>query len=359
MAEAAKLEGFFRANGISAALTGWAKKDPYAAWEAAEAYTKEGSRYVDYYTRGALGELAKHDLDAALAVLNAETNQFRIMGMNNTVINAAFEADQVEMLVGKVGLIEDAEQREKWISDIFNRWGGMDTEAPLAALASLDDPALAKGAMEGFIQGWAQVDPDGALNYAFDHREDALVEDALGPLLQQVVGAGSTTENRALAERISEAGFLDDVASDFVSGLSFSNPALALEVASKMTDAEQQSHLRRNVLGFWAQNDFSEAKTYFDQLPQSPAKADLVPALVWPLSRRADGGELVAELLRDVPAGPERVETVEAMLNISTHPGAKSNEGYVAAVKAIVAEETGLSEAAEKNRAKLLGEVTP
>jgi hypothetical protein len=340
---------------MTAAMTGWAKNDPFAAWEVAKKHVPGASLHTASQFSGVVTELAKRDLNAAIAAYAIADNRWSRSMMQHSLMEAAFDTDQVPVLVDMARELEDPQEREEWMSNLFRRWGESDTGPPLEAMRGISDQGMAKKAMEGFLQGWMQADPTGAIEYAISNHQEPLVTDAVAPLLGNAFFQGTREENYDLAARIAEAGLLDKAAPRMVSAVAMSDPELALHMASLVSDPDASEMLTRNALGSWAQSEFDSATAYFDEMPSSDIKTKTIGIFAWAAMKREGGGGRIASWMNDVPAGKERTKVVEQLLASATSPYAEPKPDFLAALKDIAAGEPGLSEDAVKQRDKLFG----
>jgi hypothetical protein len=253
--------------------------------------------------------------------------------------------------------LEDAQQREEWISRIFSRWGETDSGAPLQAMREMSDQGVARKAMEGFLQGWMQADPTGAIDYAIANHAEPLVTDAVGPLMGNAFFQGTREENYELAARIAEAGLLDKAAPRMISAVTMSDPELALHMASLVSDPESSETLTRNAISQWAFHEFDAASAYVNQMPASDLKTRTIGVVSFAAMRREGGGAQIAAWMQDIPAGKERTKVVEQLLAAAVNPHAEPKPGFLASLKEITTAESGLSEDAIKHRDKLFGTV--
>jgi hypothetical protein len=241
------------------------------------------------------------------------------------------------------------------VAHIFRRWGETDSSAPLESLRTMSDPGLAKKAMEGFLQGWMQSDPSGALDYAIASHGEPLVTDAVGPLLQSALFQGTREENYELVARIAEGGLLEKTAPRIVGAVTMSDPELALHIASLVSDPDSRTTITQNAIAGWAVNQYGAAAAYISQMPNSDLKTKVVGMVGWAAMRREGGGAQIATWLREAPAGKERTKVVEQLLATATNPYAELKPFVLTAIRDIALGESGLSDDAVKHRDKLFG----
>jgi hypothetical protein len=304
---------------------------------------------------GVVTELAKRDLNAAFAAYAVADNRWGRLRMQHSLMEAAFDSEQVPELLNRARELGDSQEREEWMSNIFRRWGETDTGPPLEAMRGISDPGMAKKAMEGFLQGWMQADPTGAIDYAIAKHKEPLVTDAVGPLLGSAFFQGTREENYDLAARIAEAGLLEKAAPRMISAVAVSDPELALHLASLVSDPDASATLTQNAVANWAYNAFDAASAYVAQMPASDQKTKTIGAVAWAAMRREGGGTQIAAWMQDVPTGKARTKVVEQLLASAVSPYAELKPDFLTALKGIAAGESGLSEEAVKHRDKLFG----
>ncbi|MDQ8186821.1 hypothetical protein QEH53_14555 [Pelagicoccus sp. SDUM812002] len=105
---------------MSAALAGWVQTDVHAAWNVAIGFLKESSGMMDIYlTRGATAEMAKQDPDTLLRLYAGDRANQKYATFGRFLIEAAFENGEQAQLLEKLRIIENSEDRNKWVSQIF------------------------------------------------------------------------------------------------------------------------------------------------------------------------------------------------------------------------------------------------
>lgn len=351
---ATSLSGREKSDALSAAFAGWGQSDPYKAWEAATPYLEGGSYRQVYIIRGAFHELASQDLQSAIDAVPSEGNRMLLSNLNGSLVQAAFKSKQTDVLLQHVLSMEDADQSKQLLSRIFHQWGENDTDAPLNALAQFSDPKLAQEAMSGFIQGWMQSDREGALDYVIDNRSDSLVGDSIGTVVRQAFFEGTESENKELLQRLEQENLVEEVAPMVVRTLSFSNPELAISLAERISDADQQTTFQSQALSGWANNNLNAALAYHKAIEDPIRRTELAPSLVYAMPAKENGPEMVGSLFSELPAGKERTKAVEKILGFASSPYGQEHPDFVIAVAEIAAAEPDLSEDSQEQLDKIL-----
>ncbi len=351
---AVELKGRDRNDGVSAVLAGWSHTDVHAAWGEAFPMIMDSSSPFSSLTGGAVAEMAKQDPDFILSFLAKDSSNQKYSSFGHNLINEAFKSDRQAELLGKLGVIENAEDRNKLVSELFQRWGTLDTGAPLDALAEISDPSEARSALEGFLKGWVESDREGALSYAFENSEDPAVKASLASMLQRSFRNGSREDSAALIAQLEEKGMLKEYAPNIVPHLAFMQPEIGLKLAAVIEDPQERLRQQQRALGGLARVDFEKARDFLDGVESEEERAKLLPSVTWSLLNRSDGGSQLVSLMDKVPQGEKRTELVEQLLASASRPNVRLSDGYKEGLAVLVEAETDLSEKARDNWEKLV-----
>ncbi len=351
---AVELKGRDRRDGVSAVLAGWSHTDVHAAWGEAFPMIMDSASPFSSLAGGAVAEMAKQDPDFILSLLAKDSSNQKYSSFGRSLINEAFKSDRQAELLGKLGVIENAEDRNKMVSQIFQRWGSLDTGAPLDALAGIADPAEARSALEGFLKGWVESDREGALSYAFENSEDPAVKASLASMLQRSFSNGSKEDSEALIAQLEEKGILKEYAPSLVPQLSFMQPEIGLKLASIIEDSQERIQQQQRALSGLARMDFEKARDFLDGVESDEERAKLLPSVTWSLQNRSDGGSQLVSLFDKVPQGKKRTELVEQLLANGSRPNVRLSDDYKDGLAILVEAESDLSAKAMGNWEKLV-----
>lgn len=353
-ATANELQGRDRSDGVSASLAGWAHTDVHAAWEVALPMIDEPSYRFTRLARGVVAEMAEQDPDVLLNLLAQDSSNQKYSTFGYNLINQAFESDSQSQLLSKFSVVDRAEDRNNLVSQLFQRWGSLDTGAPLDALSKIEDPDEAKSALEGFLRGWVESDRDGALNYAFDNQADPAVQASFGSMIQSTFRFSTAKDNEALIARLENEGLLKELAPKIGSQLSFIQPEIGLRLAEAVEDPREKRQLQQQSLNGLARHDFDKARLYLDSIESVEERAGLVPNVSWALTNRSDGGEQLVALMDSFPAGKERTQIVERLLSSAGRPQMQLSDGYKEGLSMLAEGESELSDQAKESLSKLV-----
>ncbi|MGH8019477.1 MAG: hypothetical protein ACREIA_14580 [Opitutaceae bacterium] len=226
------------------ALRAWAQQAPADAWAMAKELLSAIPAHSWSYT-AVLGEMAKTDPARALAEAMSISRDSGRLGARHHIVSAAVETGSIETLLVAVQGLKSAADRESWTKEAFTCWAGVDVEAPLAVLASITDPALAKSAMTGLLTGWGGADPTGALEYAAAHHSDPLVSGALEPMLLRVISESSRAEADAFVGAIGESNAVGSLSESVLLTLANTHPELALKLAASNRMEDEREAVER------------------------------------------------------------------------------------------------------------------
>src|SRR5690606_20410263 len=211
-----------------------------------------------YRFNGVLRELSRIDLALAMREVATLPGRGRYPG-RFSIVDAASEDGRLDAVLQAAMQLDEPEEKEAWLQGIFHRWGATETDAPMAAMRSIEDPVLAQKAMAGFMAGWSEQDPRGAIEFALDHLQDPLVENSLATVFGNTVHSMPGAEIQAVLDTVRERGALATIAPKMVMPLATFQPELAAELALEVPDARQRSQLISNTVVQWAHNDFPAA----------------------------------------------------------------------------------------------------
>lgn len=352
-ATASELSGRDRNDGVSAALAGWSHTDVHAAWEVALPIIENSSSRFSRNARGVVAEMAKQDPDVLLKLLAEDSSKQKYSSFGYSLINQAFENDQQTQLLAKLDVIENGEDRGKLVGQLFQRWGALDTEAPLDALGKIEDPEEAKNALEGFLRGWVESDREGALNYAFENQQDPAVQATFGSMLQRTLREGSRSENEELVSRLESQGLLGDLAPKLSRQLSFMQPEMGIRIAEAIEDPKERTKQLQMSLSGLARTDLDKARDYIESVESLEEKADFIPSVSSALASRSDGGAQLVLIMEGMPAGKERVKVIESLLRNASRSPERLSNGYKEGLTVLATSETELSKRAKEALAKI------
>ena len=352
---AQSLVGRDRMSGLSAALAGWAHTDPYGAWAVAKPLIEENPSRNAGLSRGVLEELARRDLNFLLTAIDESPDSKAFSQATRAIVSAVVESGNPEALLNRIQQMDDEDFRADSISQLFQRWGEVDTEGPLDALGKIESAELASDAMAAFIKGWASSDPVGALGYSFDNLGDPSVEKALGSVLQQSLMYADEAESLALTERMVSMGILDKHVQSILGPMSFQNPELAFAITNKIVDKEVRMNQQSRVFSGWARRDFDAALEQYKGLPADENKSRILYSLTHPIIQSRTGGAKLMDVLGAAPSERDRTRTIEYLLQNVSRPDSGASQDLLEALKVVAESEPNLSARGVEARDKLFG----
>ncbi|MBC2604731.1 hypothetical protein [Pelagicoccus albus] len=347
-ARAIEMAGRDRGDALSAVLAGWAHTDVHAAWAVALPILEESSNWYSRHARGAVAEMAKQDPNVLLELMASDSSNRKYASFGNSLITEAFENGSQTELLSKFAMIESDVDRNRLVSQLFQRWGILDTDSPLEAMAAIDDPEEAKSAFEGFLKGWVEADKDGALSYAFDNLDDPAVKSVFASMVQSTFRNSGESEIFALVERLESSGLMGEYATQIGRQVAFMQPEVGLRIADSIESSKEREQLiRRSFNGLLNQN-FDKAVDYLEQVQSPEEKSKLVASMGWSLARRSDGGAQLVSIVDDLPSGKVRGRLIEKLLLGTSRPQMELTDDYKEGLAMLAEAEGDLSDRAKE-----------
>ena len=310
--EAARLPLRERMSGKFFAYEGWAKLDPHAAWASGRAMAMDnvGMSYSCFLP---LREMARSDLPTAFKEANGLENRMLREQARMAIIEGAADNGSLETLIQSALHLNDPSARTTWLQDVFKRWATLDPSQPLAVLPGMTDPEQARSAMSGFIAGWSEADPSGAIDYILDNPDNPLLEGSLKAAMGNSFTWGES-DFRSVIESARMHGKLDDLAPNLMGPMAASHPTLAMEAAQACADEETRLSCVTHALAVWAENDFPAAARSFEAMPSGLSKATAFSGISHTALRQPGGPDTLVRWMQDF-SGDDRVKVATHLAN--------------------------------------------
>jgi len=313
---AQSLKGRDRLTFMSQALAGWARIDGAKAWEVAMKATNRGAK-TSISLNPLLGEIAKSDVRLATEYyLELHKGRFHERTFKPIMDEAANTGNYAELLSFAAGDAQ-MENRDRFVEEIFERWGTFEFEAPLSALASLDDTTLVDRSMLGFMKGWASVDGEAALAYALENSADPMIENAIGPVAQILARSSTATEIVSLFEAIDDSAQKTKVLNSVVQEVAAADPLAAVGWAREMTDESLRSSSYAKILQTWARSDLESAKEfYFSGEMDSKTKSRSLMGFIF-AGRDKNSPDEIVRMVEALDPGEDRKKSLSQAVSFS------------------------------------------
>jgi len=258
-------------------------------------------------------EFARVDLMGAFQESNTLGSNMAQGMTRSIIVEAAAESGNLPVLLQAAMQLPADENRSQWIQALFQRWGNVDTDAPMQALRAISDPELARSAMSVVISGWAEMDPRGALEFALEHQADPLMQGSLGRLMGSTGHLLRQTELREILTNAKAKGTLGALPPDAAFRLAHFQPFLALEFVNAIVDEPNRNRLISSAMSSWSRNDFAAAASAFERMPQGTDRVAAFESLSWAALERVDSGTTVASWLGTF-SGADRVKLADGLV---------------------------------------------
>jgi len=328
-----------RRRAQSAAFGAWAKRDPHAALAALEQLpaSMQQRQLVYRFAEGfgeadldaallwagslesrepaavaaILGGLARSDPGRALQYALASDNKFvQAEALQRITMRAVYEGGDPRQVADTVLQLQDISARESAIETLTQMWGQEDPQSALQwmiahadrvdpkyytrlgrELASSDPeaaasmtneiPASARGEwLESVAQGYAMVDPLGALNWIGRFQGEPEYERTLAAAAQ-FAAQHDPQAVLALIGTVQNSGHAASVAGSALQAWSRTNPVAAAFWAQSQTDEQIQSVAVRSVARQWARQDSVAATRWVLEMAPGSTRDDALTALLF------------------------------------------------------------------------------
>ncbi|MCB1120207.1 MAG: hypothetical protein KJT03_01555, partial [Verrucomicrobiae bacterium] len=299
------------------ALEGWALRDPASAWETFQSVSNNGNAW-NARIGPILGAVARSDLGLALQYVQDFKDPFRQQWVMGSIISVATELGQRNVLLQKVGSMEDKNQQSLLTETLFKEWGKVDNELSMQAVENLGDPAMVEAAMRGLMAGWATQDGKAALDYALQNADDPLYKELAVKVAQDWSRAMTPSEVGALIATINAAENRSQLMEAAIYSVASADPDRAVAWVQSIADIKQKNQLMSQVLWNMARSDYASAKTYFDQLPDDEARSTSSWAMVNSAVATGQSLEDTLSLLEGYEDYKKRDSAMENLIYVAT-----------------------------------------
>jgi hypothetical protein len=335
-----RLTGQRRDQAMQSFISGYASKDPQAAWEWARALPGSGEEWRDprmlviqswagsdpqaalaaartlpagavrtRATVAALGNWAHRDFNGALEyTLGLPDSPERSEALGNIAGNAP---DRPRMLRTLLEQMPPGDRFQNAVRNLFGQWASNDPAAAAGALGQISSGPLASSLASSIASQWAQSgDRSAALQWARGLPAGETRQNALGSLFG--AWANDAPEEAVRSALSLPAAEQRQPLSNAARGWASRDPQAVLRwVQQAPVDDNTRREVTDAALNSWAQRSPAEAASWVDRLPAAQRER--------PLSVLVDRWASVdlpaaAEWLNAQPAAPERDAAVENLV---------------------------------------------
>lgn len=251
-----------RADLHDAALRGWAATKPDAAADHALAVAPAERRRAMAAVLAGAAENPAAAVKTALRVCAADpepAGDYGHAAIAGLVEHGAYvEAVQFGQSVGSVKF-------PFLLKSAFYEWAQREPADALAAVATVEDPALREQARAEVFNGWARADSRALAEFALQQPAGPTRATALAEALPHWVEKDPEAAADWIERHDSGPEFDDGTAA--VAGLQSvirGHPELAMNLAGNLHDPAKRSHMLRVVFRQWAERDRAAAQRFLD-----------------------------------------------------------------------------------------------
>ncbi len=272
IAATTQFTGSDRMSYLTAAIAGWARHDPDAAWDRFLLESHDGM--LDSMNPWAImSEYAKRDIsDAVKRAQQLKSPRARSGAMSGILHAAEANGDFSAAWVAVEG-IDDPKTKTEATNRLFQVWHRKDADAALQAVQSIADATLRDTAMKGYISGWAAVDAVGALNFVVDNFSDASAADSAASVGFNLVRSLPSDELLDTISSISNPAAQEKVVSRILRDLIAIDPSVAMSFAEKISDPNRRASETRSLVRKWMEFDVDAAANYVTSIEDDRTKA--------------------------------------------------------------------------------------
>lgn len=327
---------FRRPDLETAALRGWAKHDPRAAWDRLMVISNRGAdrRYGE---EELLGVIAETNLPLALELFEDLTSDRSCLMCNASILVLhARRRGQLPLISDEIGRLPAGPAREA-LRDAY--WNSLGKYSPAEALRLLGgaSPGDAEAARVQLLVGWSLRDFSAALDYALANLREAALDRAL-LLMVQSWAHGAVAEDvgaviRRLPANLSERSLLG-----LVRALARVDPKAATEWSATFANDAIRTECLSRAMWEWARVDAEAAHAYLRAQKDLGTRGWLLRSYV--LTRVSNNTLRLGDLEGFTELNPDWVSDVLAELSLrlvdpsSNRTGSFDLKAYVNWVRA-------------------------
>lgn len=287
-----------REKALTAFFRRWGAEDPLAAIDRARQFpARLREKLIDATLLGWVLKAPNSAWQWASNVATGLTPDEKDRYVRNTMqpmIEALMEADRPRDVVGIISSMPNGLHRSRFTKEIATQWAETDSMAALAWLGTLTDPIDRSNALGGVVMYLSTEDPDSATKYARSlsnpNDRSVAITSVIQPILQNgdvaatlswlKAGSHLPEYDSARISAILNLGptdtsifvpLLDDMADpslkfnaaqEAVLITSRSNPAQAIQLATKYYNSEQFDKAAPRLFSRWAKTDYQAAYNF-------------------------------------------------------------------------------------------------
>jgi len=250
----------------SSVINSWAQNDPDAAWDWYINNKKDegtSNRSGAMSLMGIFGSLAAKDVDKAfdrLAELEEPgERQMAMQGLGQAIWNE----DSREQILAKIATLEGGERQTAQTS-IISQWAQMDPDGALDWTQTLESKEERSSIVQRIGQSMAWSDPERAGEILLSNAE---TEEERSQAYQSVIGSWAHNDVEGASEWLSEqpqGAELDAARSSLASTVARQEPDSAMIWANSITEPNQRLGAVRNVYTQWRSQDEAAANAALD-----------------------------------------------------------------------------------------------
>lgn len=261
-----------QAQALAAVFTGWAKKDPTAAWNWV---TSNGSPSQNL--RSVLTEIGKNDpaLAQRFASEFAQQHPEQATDVYFCVLESVMHNGNFEQGIALVNQANtrDTEQKAMLINLLAGQWARYQPDKAAAWVLNLPAGPVRDQALDALGQAWSDRDPLGAANFAVTLPAGVVRQTALKQAISKWTLDDPAQASRWMLKFDAHEDFDQAVASIATShGLMYQNLNLALNWAGSILDENLRTQTTGTIVSNWYATDPAGALNYVKTSPDLNAR---------------------------------------------------------------------------------------
>jgi|GEM_PF-3249958 len=236
------------------ALSSWASLDPGSA----RAWV-DGMENPERYQRGLMMGWSENNPLQALQYLSEQSADSNIMNRwTSAEVSRNLVAQRGVMAIDDLASLPASRNRQELLERLANELGETQPAAAAARLANINDPEVLKTAVPEVAEGWAQDDPEAAVAFVTDYKEN---EQVYGRAMAKVIEEWAERDPYEAGQFLNEqpaSPELDRSVAEYSREVAKIDPAGAMSFAVSVNDEKLRSDTIRRVARDWKRASLEE-----------------------------------------------------------------------------------------------------
>lgn len=234
LAAAQALDPLHSYSASKAVFNTWAQTNLSEAWFAAQDFLESENRKTANIARGVLKAVAQNEPDILIGMINRGEKPHLNLTMRDKLVEAAMDYGRQRELLKSIPFVENPVERFKLTEELFSKWSRSAPDEAIEALERLDNPEQADVALDGYMKGWSNENPNEAFDYILKNQDEpkaGMLTKSL--IIRKILGADAQATQETI-KQIEAAGLLDTYGTDLVRFIKFRDPEAANRLEKRL-----------------------------------------------------------------------------------------------------------------------------